>query len=215
MLEHKPISLADQIFERLESDILTERYKRGEVLTETKLVQDLQVSRTPIREAVVRLKQDHLVEITSHGIVVVGVSHQDLVDIYSIRLRLEGIAAGMAAKVITDEQLKQLSDILDMQEYFVGKQSPDNIRDMDSQFHNIIYRLSGRTVLCDLLVMLHTKAQRFRRNSVSDADRAALSLAEHRAVLAALRRRDSDAATVAMEAHIRAALENVEKNTTD
>ena len=212
MIEHKPVSLADQVFERLESDILTEHYKRGDVLTETKLVQDLQVSRTPIREAIVRLKQEHLVDITSHGIVVVGVSQQDIRDIYTVRLRLEGVVAGMAAAVITDEQLRELSDILDMQEYFVQKQSPDNIRDMDSRFHTLIYSISGRTVLYDLLTMLHTKAQRYRRMSVTDTQRAVQSVREHRAVLDALRAHDIILATQCMEAHIQAALDNIEKN---
>ena len=211
MIEHKPLSLADQIFERLETDILTEKYHRGEVLSELKLVQDLQVSRTPIREAIVRLKQEHLVDITSHGIVVVGVTPQDIKDIYTIRLRLEGIVAGMAASVITDEQLAQLHDILDMQEYFVQKQSPDNIRDMDSQFHNLIYQISSRPVLSDLLTMLHTKSQRMRRLAVMDNERALCSIAEHRAVYEALKARDSEKATKCMEAHILAAMENINK----
>ena len=59
---HKTVSLADQIFDRLENDILTGVYQRGSVLTELSLSEDLGVSRTPIREAVRRLEQEHLVE---------------------------------------------------------------------------------------------------------------------------------------------------------
>ena len=65
MLEHKTVSLAEQVFERLESDILSGKYQRGETLTELKLVTDLGVSRTPVREALHRLEQENIIEITS------------------------------------------------------------------------------------------------------------------------------------------------------
>ena len=59
-MEHKTISLADQVFEQLEYDILLGKYKRGEVLTEAKLCEILGVSRTPVREALRRLSQEHI-----------------------------------------------------------------------------------------------------------------------------------------------------------
>ena len=74
MLEHKTVSLAEQVFERLESDILTGVYQRGDVLTELKLVSDLGVSRTPVREALRRLEQEHIIEITTKGILILGVT---------------------------------------------------------------------------------------------------------------------------------------------
>ena len=93
MLEHKTVSLAEQVFERLENDILTGKYQRGEVLTELKLVSDLGVSRTPVREALHRLEQEHVIEITPKGILILGVTEQDLKDIFAIRLRIEGMAS--------------------------------------------------------------------------------------------------------------------------
>ncbi len=62
MLEHKTHTLADQVFERLETDILSGKYARGDVLVEMELCQELGVSRTPVREALRRLQQEHLVE---------------------------------------------------------------------------------------------------------------------------------------------------------
>ena len=97
-MEHKNISLADQVFERLEADVLSGKYERGQVLTEMALCADMGVSRTPIREAAHRLAQEHLVELTSKGITVLGVTDKDLSDIYDIRMRLEGMAAALAAK---------------------------------------------------------------------------------------------------------------------
>ena len=71
MIEHKTISLADQVFEHLENDILSGKYQRGEILTESKLSAELGVSRTPIREALRRLEQEHIIEESGKGSVVI------------------------------------------------------------------------------------------------------------------------------------------------
>ena len=67
MIEHKTISLADQVFDHLENDILSGKYQRGEILTESKLSTELGVSRTPIREALRRLEQEHIIEESGKG----------------------------------------------------------------------------------------------------------------------------------------------------
>ena len=82
MLDHKTVSLADQVFEHLETDILSGKYGRGEILTESKLSAELGVSRTPIREALRRLEQEHIIEETGKGSVVIGITDKDLEDIY-------------------------------------------------------------------------------------------------------------------------------------
>ena len=89
MRDHKPISIADQIFEKLERDILSGKYPQGEILSELRLSGELGVSRTPIREAIRRLEQERILEDSGHGLVVIGISRQDMLDIYEIRLQLE------------------------------------------------------------------------------------------------------------------------------
>ena len=79
MRDHKPVSIADQVFEQLERDILSGKYPQGEVLSELRLSGELGVSRTPIREAVRRLEQEHILEDTSRGMVVVGISREDII----------------------------------------------------------------------------------------------------------------------------------------
>ena len=75
--EHRSVSLADQIFERLEKDILVGTFERGEILTEIKLSETLGVSRTPVREALRRLQAEHIIEESAKGMVVMGISKQD------------------------------------------------------------------------------------------------------------------------------------------
>ena len=119
MLDHRTVSLADQVFEHLETDILSGKYQRGEILTESKLSAELGVSRTPIREALRRLEQEHLIEEAPKGSVVVGISEKDLGDIFMIRMKLEGQAAAMAAQNRTDEQLESLREAVEFQEFYL------------------------------------------------------------------------------------------------
>ena len=202
MLEHRSISLAEQVFDRLETDILSGKYQRGDVLTELKLVNDLGVSRTPIREALRRLEQEHIIEMTSRGIVILGVTEQDLADIFAVRLQIEGMASYHAALKITDEELNELRETLELQEFYVSKRDPDRIKMMDSKFHQLIYRFCGSTVLFDTLMPLHKKVQKYRRSSVENNDRAQQSAREHRAIYEAIAARDAEKASQYTVEHI-------------
>ena len=202
MLEHKTISLAEQVFERLESEILTGKYPRGEVLTELRLVSDLGVSRTPVREALHRLEQEHIIEMTSRGIVILGVTEQDLADIFAVRLQIEGMASYHAALKISEEELNELRETLELQEFYVTKRDPDRIKTMDSKFHQLIYRFCGSTVLFDTLMPLHKKVQKYRRASVENNDRAQQSAKEHRAIYEAIAAKDAEKASQYTVEHI-------------
>ncbi len=202
MIEHKSISLADQVFEHLETDILSGKYQKGEILTESKLSLELGVSRTPIREALRRLEQEHLIEEAPKGVIVVGISDKDLADIFEIRAALEGKAAYLAAQNYNEEQMNIVREALEFQEFYLGKQDPDRIKSMDSRFHETIYKMSGSTIFYDVLMPLHKKILKYRKASVSDSSRAAASVAEHRAIYEALLARDAQLAERLISEHL-------------
>lgn len=206
---HRTVSLADQVFERLEKEILLGNYRRGEILTETKLAEDLGVSRTPIREAIRRLEVESIVEITAKGIVVLGVTKSDLEDIYAVRVRIEGMAAKFAAEKITDEELGELKETVDLQQYYVSLQDAERIKFYDSRFHQLLYKFSKSRVLYDTLSTLHVKTQKFRRTSVEDHSRAELSVKEHKAVFDAVAAHNAEAAETAMVNHIENAMQHI------
>ncbi len=204
MKERKSISIADQIFEQLERDILSGKYARGELLTELRLSEELGVSRTPIREAIRRLEQEHILEEAGRGVTVVGISRQDMLDMYEIRIRIEGLAAEWAAVRISDEELSQIRETLELQRYYTekGGSHSDQIKNLDSQFHELVYRACGSRALTDTLIGLHKKMTKFRMASVSKQSRALQSVEEHEAILAALSAHDAEAAGEAMTAHV-------------
>ena len=118
-MEHRTVSLADQVFEKLENDILSGKYQKGELLTESKLSQSLGVSRTPIREALRRLSQEKIIEESGKGSVVLGITESDLKDIFYIRQKIEGTVAFLAAENRTDEQLATLKEAVELQEFYL------------------------------------------------------------------------------------------------
>ena len=209
MKQHKNISIADQVFEQLERDILAGKYPRGEQLSELRLSAELGVSRTPVREAIRRLEQEKLLEDAPRGVIVVGISREDMMDMYEIRLRLEGPMARRAAENISDEQLHQMREILDLQHFYCERQrsdSSDQIKNLDSRFHELLYTANGSRTFYDVLSRLHKRITKFRRASVSRRSRALESIAEHEAIYEALAARDPDRAEAAVLLHTRNAL---------
>ena len=198
-------SLADQIFEKLENDIIHGVYPRGEVLTELKLVEQLGVSRTPIREALRRLEQERLIEDTGKGSLVLGITADDLLDIMNIREQIEGLCAYYACINMTPEGLKELEHLVDLQDFYFSKWDVDHLRQVDGKFHDTICELSMRTVIRDTLVPLHRKTRRYRRASMQNKSRAEKSLQEHHAILEAFQSGDPEKVRDVMNIHIQKA----------
>lgn len=203
-------SLGESVFLRLEEDILNGTLKVGDSLTEIALSKRLGVSRTPLRSALHTLAEEGLVEIVPNkGAVVVGVSADDLIDIYNIRMRLEGTAASLAASRITDEALSVLRESVELSEFYLTKRDSDHLKELDSEFHSIIYKASGSRHLCKILSELHRNIRSYRKLSLSVPERLAVSVREHREILRAIEAKDSDEAERLTCAHIQSARDNL------
>lgn len=202
-------TLADQVYERLEKDILTGVYKRGEILTEAALCENLGVSRTPVREALRRLEQDHIIEGSGKGMVVLGITPEDVKIIYDIRGLVEGLAAAACAKNATDEQIEEMKELVELQEFYVSKKDSEKVKTMDSRFHEKLYQYSGSAVYYDTLMPLHTKVQKVRKRSVEDASRAGKSTMEHKKILEAIIAHDERAAMIAANEHVKKAGDHI------
>ncbi len=200
--QFKSTSLADQVFERLENDIIQGVYPKGEILTELKLAEALGVSRTPIRDALRRLEQERLIEDTGKGSKVLGITESDLMDIMTIRERVEGVAAYYATVNMTPEGLKELTHLVDLQEFYFEKGDAERLRQVDDQFHDTICLMSKRNVIMDTLIPLHRKTRRYRRIAMGDWDRAAKTKAEHFEIYKAIASGNADLAARLSAQHI-------------
>lgn len=186
MKNFRTTSLADQVFEKLEDDIVFGVYKRGEVLTELQLAQTLGVSRTPIREALRRLEQERLIADSGKGSVVLGITKEELLDIMDIRVSVEGLASYYAAVNITPEGVEELTHLMDLQELYHSKKDVARLQAADDGFHDAICRLSRRTVISDTLVPLHRKTRLYRKIALEDQARTPKTLEEHRGIYQAI-----------------------------
>ena len=202
MRNYKSTSLADQVFDKLENDIIQGIYKRGELLTELKLVEQLGVSRTPIREALRRLEQERLIEDTGKGSRVLGITVEDLEDIMNIRERIEGLAAYYAAKNMTPDGLKELTHIVDLQEFYFSKHDKEHLRQVDDQFHDMICILSRRSVIADTLIPLMRKTRRYRRVAIDNWERTTNTMNEHRRLFEAIASGNAELAQELATQHI-------------
>lgn len=203
-------SLKDSVFDTLEEEILSGKLKSGTPLTELALCARLGVSRTPIRGALQRLSDEGLVEILPNkGAVVVGISESDLVDIYNIRTMLEGLAAASAVERMTDEDKDRLKRSVELSEFYLGKEDADQLKELDTEFHCIIYHASGNRMLEKLLSSMHKSIKSYRKLSLSVGDRHKESLLEHKGILEAILDGDAEKAERLTKEHISAALEHI------
>ena len=214
-MENRHVSIADQVFEKIENDILTNVYSSGEIVTELKLSETLSVSRTPVREALHRLEQERLVEFIPKGVKIIGINLEDIKIIYEMRLRIEGLSAKLASEKATDEQIKEMKEVLDLQEFYSNKPDSENIKKMDNKFHELVYKASGSAHLYQILYELHKKTGKYRRASVSNHSRAKLSLAEHRAILDAIISRDGEKAERLATEHVKNARDSILNRNTE
>lgn len=213
LLETDDRSLRIRVFNAIENAILDGEYKDGDSLNELRLSKELGVSRTPVREALMQLELEGLVRnVPNKGAVVVGVTEQDIHDIYEIRIRIEGLAARLCAENITDDELRALEQIVDLQEFYLLKNDTEQIWKLDSDFHKIIYDASRSRPLRFTLSNFHNYIKKARDISVQTEGRAEKTVAEHRAILDAIKEHNGALAEKLTADHISNAEENLFDN---
>ncbi|MBQ9745992.1 MAG: GntR family transcriptional regulator [Clostridia bacterium] len=203
-------SLEEKVYLSLEEQIISQKLRPGQSVTEMKLSRELGVSRTPVREALQRLDREGLIKlIPNKGAVVLGISEQDLIDIYKIRMRLEGLAARIAAEKTDTELCRLLGDNVDLTGFYMAKGDIEKVKNLDSEFHDIIYRSCESRMLGKTLSELHRYIASYRKLSLAVDGRIEKSLAEHSEIYNAILKGDAAAADALMSRHVERALENL------
>lgn len=210
MIRQGSASLEARVYNEVREALLCGQFKKGEWLTEHMLTQKLGVSRTPVRSALQRLAEDGLVSmIPNRGAVVIGIAKEDIVDIYRIRMRLEGLASAMAAEKIMDEAKQKLSENVALFEFYVQRQDTEHIEELDTAFHSMIYEASGSRTLERILTDLHSNTKAYRSQSLCVPGRLARTLEEHKEILGAILTGNAEKAEKLTSAHIECAMQNM------
>ena len=197
-------SRADQVRERIREAIRSGRYKPGDRIRETEVADWLDVSRTPVREAFRRLESEGLLTFESwRGVVVADLDRQQVSELYAMREVLEGAAARLAARHIDDCEIEVLELLLDRADK--TNNDPATLAEINRQFHEMIYGAAHNRYLTQTLEQLRNALALLRGTTFAVPGRAETAAREHRAILDAIRRRDSNNAEAAARAHIEAA----------
>lgn len=203
-------SLTSIIFEKVREDILNGRYATGDKIVEAKLAEELGVSRTPVREALKQLELDGLVEsLPNRGVIVKGITDQDIEDIYTIRLAIEGIAARWSVERIDPEEIDQLKEIYDLMEFYASKGDVEKSFELNTRFHETLFKATKSRYLEHVLKDFQLFIKSTRSESLKSEGRLDRALAEHRLILDAYLNQDVDAAIEAITNHISNSRANV------
>ena len=200
--------LKDAVYLQLRDDIISGALPTGTVLREVELVARFGVSKTPLRDALVRLQKDGFVDIPPYrSAVVTGYSDTDLREIYELRELLEGACARQAALHIGGEELAELEHIAAASAACVGggeviQGREEELATLIQQFDLALYAQSRNSRIDEMVGNIRGHVQRIGRLTTGIPGRLAKSVAEHQAIYDAIARRDSATAETLMRRHI-------------
>jgi DNA-binding GntR family transcriptional regulator len=201
-----PRALYEEVAELLRQRIFRRELEPGSWIDEVKLAQEYGISRTPLREALKVLAAEGLVTMkVRRGAYVTEVSEQDLAEVYHLLALLESDAAGVVATRATDAELDELQALHDQLERATRKR--DTFFQINERFHMRLLEVAGNRWRNQMVADLRKVMKLNRHNSLLKSGRIEESLAEHRAVMQALRARDASGAVERMREHFRNGLE--------
>lgn len=206
--------LQEQTYQVLKTAILSGELAPGQRLVETQLAKKLQVSRTPIREAIGLLQHENLATIDSNNVVrVATISIEDAVQLYDCRIALEQLSVMAACQNATQAQLKELLLMVEQAEKLVNsKPSPltsFRLLDLDYRFHRLLVQSSGNSWLVDLLDQVFDKMQLLRIQTTKNNLNVLEIRTEHRRIYEPVQQRNPEAAVQAIKEHLIASKERV------
>jgi DNA-binding GntR family transcriptional regulator len=196
-------SLGEHVFENLRQAIIRGDVAPGDRLVESRIAEVLDISRTPVREAIHKLEREGLLRKLPHGgFTVVHLSREDIEETFGIRCVLESYAARLVALNHTEEDLIPLEKKIREFQVCLAKGRFEELPKINTEFHNLFYALSRSPKLIKLINDLRDQIFRFRRILLKMDDMAKTSNEDHRNMLEAIRQRDVDRVEKLVKEHI-------------
>ena len=195
--------LRDQIYPLVRSLILTGSIKPGEIIDEKDIAAQLNVSRTPVREAVKRLSDEHLVEVIAQSATrAVRIDRNEIWQSYLTRRALEMESAAQAAPLMTQAHADHLSDLLAQHARALERRQFVEAIEHDDRFHRSIAEISGLSRMWQMIEISKAQLDRCRHLMLPRAGQAEATLEQHREIIRALNTRDAGRAMQAMRSHL-------------
>lgn len=191
----RPTTIKEQVYIGIKNRILDGTFKQGERLHEVNLSKMFNVSRSPVREAIIELVTEGLLEsIPNKGVYVKKLSVSDIINIYELREVLEQYAIRKSIEKINEDDIRKLEEIrYDLIRSFEENDLETYIK-VDTNLHNIFFEICDNDILNDIIGSLYPQIQTFRSMSLSKKDRFEQSLEEHLDIINGLINRDFDKA---------------------
>ncbi len=183
----------------------TGAYKPGDRLVESELAERFGMSRTPIREALQRLETQSLLARDGRSLIVASLDHNQLAELYVVRSELEGLAARLAARHATDEEIRVLAAMVEDDRALLA--DPVAMSRANRRFHKQIHLASHNRYLVQQLDLVYRSMALLATTSLAAEGRGATALAEHTAIVEAIRDGDAEGAYAALKQHISRAFE--------
>lgn len=201
-----------QIQQTIKERIWSGFYKPGDRVFETQLSKELEISRSPVREAIRSLVNEGLLVIDSKStITVYEPSLEDVLNIYECRRALESLAVISSAKLATDEQLNILEKILFDTQKAIKESNDEKIVKCNVEFHEEIIKISGNSMLKKLLENLQSLTYYYRSLNIQGENRASTILQGHMEIFKAIKEKNPQKAAQKFEEHTQEDLENIIK----
>ena len=180
-------------------------YRPGDRLVESELADRFGVSRTPIREALQRLETQSLLERDGRSLIVASLDHNQMAELYVVRSELEGLAARLAARHATEEEVRLLREFVEQDRKRVD--DPSALSRTNRRFHRQVHLASHNRYLVQQLDLVYRSMALMKTTSLAAEGRSARALDEHARVVDAIAAGDADAAYSELKGHISRAYE--------
>lgn len=201
-------SLSDKAYEIIKEAIISNKLKPGEILAEEKLAEELQISRTPIKAALLKLVYEEIAEINqSKNVVVSDITQKDIEDITLVRKSLESLAILLLKDNITKEQINEIKCTYTEQLHMLEDNNDEDFIELDYEFHKKIAECTNNSFLKEMIKKANLTTKRFLILSGTVNKYASIANKEHKEIIDYIEKGDFELASKAMEKH----LQNVNK----